>query len=73
MRQACGDEAGADLIGPLTDRELQVLDLLAAGRPSQQIADELVVALETVEEHVSHILAKLGAANRTRAVPAAAS
>ena len=52
----------------MTDRELQVLDLLAVGRPNQQIADELVVALETVKEHVSHILAKLGAANRTRAV-----
>ena len=56
------------LAEPLTERELQVLALLAAGTPNQQIASELVVALETVKKHVSHILSKLGAANRTEAV-----
>ena len=56
------------LTEPLTDRELQVLVLLAAGTSNQQIASELVVALETVKKHVSHILGKLGAANRTQAV-----
>jgi DNA-binding CsgD family transcriptional regulator len=56
------------LAEPLTDRELQVLALLAAGIPNQQIASELVVALETAKKHVSHILGKLGAANRTQAV-----
>jgi DNA-binding CsgD family transcriptional regulator len=56
------------LAEPLTDRELQVLALLAAGIPSQQIARELVVTLETVKTHVSHILGKLGGANRTEAV-----
>jgi LuxR family maltose regulon positive regulatory protein len=60
--------AAPALAEPLTDRELQVLALLAAGVPNQQIAGELVVALETVKKHVSHILAKLGAANRTQAV-----
>jgi LuxR family transcriptional regulator, maltose regulon positive regulatory protein len=60
--------AGPESVELLTDRELQVLDLLAAGRPDQQIADELVVAPETVKEHVSQSLAKLGAANRTQAV-----
>jgi LuxR family maltose regulon positive regulatory protein len=53
---------------PLTGRELQVLALLAAGASNQQIASELVVALETVKTHVGHILGKLGAANRTQAV-----
>jgi LuxR family maltose regulon positive regulatory protein len=53
---------------PLTDRELEVLALLAAGAANQQIADELVVALETVKKHVSHILGKLDAASRTQAV-----
>jgi LuxR family maltose regulon positive regulatory protein len=53
---------------PLTGRELEVLALVAAGTANQQIADELVVALETVKKHVSHILGKLGAANRTQAV-----
>jgi LuxR family transcriptional regulator, maltose regulon positive regulatory protein len=58
----------AGLAEPLTDRELEVLGLLAAGMANQQIAAELVVALETAKKHVSHILGKLGAANRTQAV-----
>jgi LuxR family maltose regulon positive regulatory protein len=53
---------------PLTDRELEVLQLLAAGRSNQRIAHELVVALDTVKKHVTHVLGKLGAANRTEAV-----
>jgi LuxR family maltose regulon positive regulatory protein len=55
------------LVEPLTSRELEVLRLLAAGRPNQEIAEELVVALSTVKKHVTHILDKLGAANRTQA------
>jgi LuxR family maltose regulon positive regulatory protein len=56
------------LAEPLTDRELEVLRLLAAGRSNQRIAHDLVVALDTVKKHVTHILGKLGAANRTEAV-----
>jgi LuxR family maltose regulon positive regulatory protein len=56
------------LTEPLTDRELEVLGLLAAGMANKQIARELVVAPETAKKHVSHILGKLGAANRTQAV-----
>ena len=56
------------LIEPLSARELEVLELLAAGRANRQIADELFVALDTVKKHVSHILDKLGASNRTQAV-----
>jgi LuxR family transcriptional regulator, maltose regulon positive regulatory protein len=52
----------------LTSRERQVLGLLALGRANRDIAAELVVTLDTVKRHVSHILAKLGAANRTEAV-----
>jgi LuxR family transcriptional regulator, maltose regulon positive regulatory protein len=59
---------GLGLIEPLTDRELEVLRLLAAGRRNRDIAAELVVTLETVKKHTSHIFAKLGAANRTEAV-----
>ena len=55
------------LAEPLTDRELEVLRLLAAGRSNQRIAHELVVALDTVKKHVTHVLGKLGAANRTEA------
>jgi LuxR family maltose regulon positive regulatory protein len=53
---------------PLTSREQQVLGLLAQGRANRDIAAELVVTLDTVKRHVSHILAKLGAVNRTEAV-----
>jgi LuxR family maltose regulon positive regulatory protein len=56
------------LAEPLTDRELEVLGLLAAGRSNQRIAHDLVVALDTVKKHVTHVLGKLGAANRTEAV-----
>jgi LuxR family transcriptional regulator, maltose regulon positive regulatory protein len=55
-------------VEPLTARELDVLSLLAAGRRNRDIADELVVTLDTVKRHVSHIFDKLGAANRTDAV-----
>jgi len=56
------------LVDPLTTRELEVLALLAAGTPNPGIAGQLVVTLDTVKKHVSHILGKLGAANRTEAV-----
>jgi LuxR family maltose regulon positive regulatory protein len=55
-------------VEPLTDRELEVLQMLAAGKRNREIADELVVTLDTVKKHVSHTLEKLGAANRTQAV-----
>ena len=56
------------LIESLTAREVEVLGLMAAGWPNRRIADELVVTLDTVKKHVSHILDKLGASNRTAAV-----
>jgi LuxR family transcriptional regulator, maltose regulon positive regulatory protein len=62
------------LVERLTPRELEVLALLAAGTPNPRIAEDLVVTLDTVKKHVSHLLEKLGAANRTRtrtAVPPA--
>ena len=52
----------------LAPRELEVLRLIAAGKSNQRIAHDLVVALDTVKKHVTHILGKLGAANRTEAV-----
>ena len=56
------------IVEPLTGRELEVLGMLAAGRSNQAIASQLVVTLDTVKKHVSHVLSKLGAANRTEAV-----
>jgi LuxR family maltose regulon positive regulatory protein len=52
----------------LTRRELEILEMLATGMSNQAIADQLFVALDTVKKHVSHVLSKLGAANRTAAV-----
>jgi LuxR family maltose regulon positive regulatory protein len=56
------------LVEPLTSRELEVLGMLAGGTPNQRIAEELVITLDTVKKHVSHVLGKLGVANRTEAV-----
>jgi len=56
------------IVEPLTSRELEVLEMLAAGRSNQAIAGHLVVTLDTVKKHVTHLLDKLGAANRTEAV-----
>ena len=56
------------IVEPLTAREREVLGMLAAGRSNQAIAGQLVVTLDTVKKHVSHVLDKLGAANRTEAV-----
>jgi LuxR family maltose regulon positive regulatory protein len=63
-----GTAAWPGLIEPLTAREVEVLEMLAAGRSNQAIADQFVVTLDTVKKHVSHILGKLGAASRTEAV-----
>ena len=52
----------------LTDRERQVLLLVAQGLTNQQIADRLNITMTTARFHVSNILSKLGAANRTEAV-----
>jgi ATP/maltotriose-dependent transcriptional regulator MalT len=51
----------------LTGRELEVLRLLATGLTNRMIADELVVAVRTVDTHVSSILSKLGVSSRSAA------
>ena len=61
------------LVEPLTDREREVLRLLAEGRSNQAIAEELVVAVGTVKRHVSNIMSKLGVESRLEAVAHARS
>jgi LuxR family transcriptional regulator, maltose regulon positive regulatory protein len=63
-----GTAAVPGIVEPLTSRELEVLGLLATGRSNQAIAGQLVITLDTVKKHVSHLLDKLGATNRTEAV-----
>ncbi len=52
----------------LTDREAQILRLIAQGRSNAEISAQLIVSAETVKTHVAHVLAKLGARDRTQAV-----
>jgi LuxR family maltose regulon positive regulatory protein len=56
------------LVEPLSDRELEVLRLVAAGLTNREIAKELVIAVSTVKSHTNHIYGKLGVKNRTQAV-----
>ena len=67
-RSGTAPAAVPGLVEQLTSRELEVLGMLAAGKSNQAIADQLVITLDTVKKHVSHLLGKLGAANRTEAV-----
>jgi two-component system, NarL family, response regulator LiaR len=57
---------------PLTERELEVLHLLAQGMPNKEIAAQLTISERTAKFHVSSIMGKLGATNRTEAVSLAA-
>ena len=68
-QQATERETSAD---SLTEREMEVLKLLAQGKTNKEIAAALVISERTVKFHVGSILSKLGAGNRTEAVTIAA-
>jgi DNA-binding NarL/FixJ family response regulator len=55
----------------LTDREVEVLRLVAQGRSNREIASELCIAQKTAGNHVEHVYTKLGVSNRTQASLAA--
>jgi DNA-binding CsgD family transcriptional regulator/pimeloyl-ACP methyl ester carboxylesterase len=56
----------------LSKRELEILRLVATGKSNRRIAEELTISTNTVDRHVSHILSKIGAANRAEAAAYAA-
>ncbi len=56
------------LLDPLTEREQEILSLIAQGHSNQQIADALFISVGTVKGHVNHIFSKLDVKNRTQAL-----
>jgi DNA-binding NarL/FixJ family response regulator len=64
-------DAGA-LGADLTNREIEVLQLMASGHADSEIASSLSISISTVNRHIRNIVEKLGAGNRTRAALLAA-
>jgi DNA-binding NarL/FixJ family response regulator len=65
--RAQGPTATTGAPDALSRREVEVLRLVASGKSNQQIADELVISLNTVARHMSNIFDKIGAVNRAEA------
>jgi LuxR family maltose regulon positive regulatory protein len=68
LRQPGAPPRTGALIEPLSERELEVLHLIALGSTNKEIAEQLFVAVGTVKAHTSSIYGKLDVANRTEAV-----
>ncbi|MCC7207106.1 MAG: LuxR family transcriptional regulator, partial [Anaerolineae bacterium] len=68
LERAARRDASAHPADTLSEREMDVLRLLASGASNQDIMDALVISLGTVKSHVNHIMGKLDAQNRTEAV-----
>lgn len=62
-------QSGSTLfVEPITDREQEVLSLIATGLSNQEIADELIISVNTVKRHAHNIYGKLGVKRRTQAI-----
>lgn len=66
QRMRSGNESA--LHDELTEREMDVLLLMASGKSNQEIADDLYIGIKTVKTHVSNVLSKLAVQDRTQAV-----
>ena len=64
MRDDAPREAHTDAAGVLSPREHEVAEMIAGGQSNQDIADNLVVSVKTVESHVQHIFRKLSVKGR---------
>ena len=78
LLEACRDTYGdlplpkkEELLNPLTPRELEILRLIGQGYSNPEIAEELVVSLNTIKKHTSNIYSKLGVRSRTQAIACA--
>lgn len=60
--------AGANLVEPLSARELEILHLVVDGLSNSQLADKLIVTVGTIKKHLNNIYGKLGVASRTQAI-----
>jgi LuxR family maltose regulon positive regulatory protein len=63
-----GQAPGSELVEPLSEREIEVLQLIAAGHKYQEVAEQLVISLNTVRHHTKNIYSKLEVNNRTQAI-----
>jgi DNA-binding NarL/FixJ family response regulator len=68
FRALSAEEHGDNIYSPLSPREIEVLELVAAGRTNKEIAVKLNISNQTVKNHISSILRKLAVNDRTQAV-----
>jgi DNA-binding NarL/FixJ family response regulator len=68
LRKLADDARAAHQRGILSDREIEILELIAAGSVNQEVADRLGITEVTVKAHLRNIFAKIGAQNRAHAV-----
>jgi DNA-binding NarL/FixJ family response regulator len=68
FRTLSAEEQGDNIYSPLSPREIEVLELVAAGRTNKEIAVKLDISNQTVKNHISSILRKLAVNDRTQAV-----
>ncbi|WP_026370394.1 LuxR C-terminal-related transcriptional regulator [Kallotenue papyrolyticum] len=68
FRMLSAEEQGDNIYSPLSPREIEVLELVAAGRTNKEIAVKLNISNQTVKNHISSILRKLAVNDRTQAV-----